>query len=720
VTVATVVDLRGSHAKVAPEPTGQVIVLDDATSLVSHAELYLSLLGDPGVDQVICVAIGEAHQDNPLDGVALTVPPALRDEAVLWVGDVNGLDWAPGTAPRRRTRPTDTVSELITVLDVAKVFTWVWQAAREMPGGAASPGILLAFGPVDPVALADAGATAVRSLCTPNQPASRALQETAIRLDAEHDPQRVSFHDPLDRAATEARKRLLRVGDLVTRLAGWYDPAEQLRAADALSTELTRAGQAAENYRRLVAELLNRMHGHLQNRLPPAEQVRELGAPEPVPARGAEVAAGLRELVDARLDAGVALPTLAEELRTTAAYTKPQGVGSALNQLRRIDPLRLELVPFPRWPLPPAVLPLILLTCFATVFLPGPRSDGLALGALLAVVWFGAGWLLLAARPETSGRHGFGSSLGPAAGTYGLAGVLGVVAGAAAVEFFPDAVQVPYPVVLFAGLAVLAVVAAAVSWRGAVRRWRDRLSLTHVNTVVESLAEMATRATLVEWMPMPRRRLVAAAATAAATETEVMKEGLGEVGDGLFTHLPEYGVRPAPGSAAQPTPPELLAIIRGDLVRLCHETLDPLWATVETGSLSEIRDHDRLKHLVAEYDAGLTARGLMWTPDGAGSASRTALMERVLAGVPDVRQTLRITAADEMRQLSDSRQLSYLSGSAPPAFVRFGPEQLRRVLADRSLLDDPGVLWTDDSELIGALRLVPLRAESVRRGWGEF
>lgn len=726
--MATVLDLRGPGPvgpTGLPQLTDQVIVLDDTKNLLRNAETYLAVVGDLSVDMVICVAIGESSTDNRTDGVALSVPPALRDEAVLWVGESQGMDWtAPGTAPRRPNRPTDSLAELVSALQVRRVFTWVWQTTRDLPGRAASPGILLAFGPVDRAALADAGAAAIEELRTGKPAPSRALSDKAIQLDAEHDPQRAGLSGPLDRAVREATGRPERVRELLGALERWHDPAGQARAAAALGTEVSRAGQSAENLRRYVAELLNRMDGHLQNGRPPADEVMELGVPEPVQERGAEVATGLRQLVGGRLDGGAPLPTLAEELRITAAYAKPQGVGRALNQLRRLDPLGLGLPDFPRWPVPLAVLPVAALACFAMAYLPGRAADGPGLGAVLAVLWFAAGWWLLANRPRSAGRDGLGPTLPAAAGAYGLAGGVGVVAGAVLGQFYPDPAPISFPLVLFVALIALTVALVAVTWRGAVRRWRAALTVEEVGDAVARLHTMVNRALLDEWLPMRRRGLIAAAAASAAAELEGMLETLDDVGDGLFTAAGATGAeQPDPRSTAQPTQQELFAIVRGDLVRLCHATLEPLWPAVEAGRPPETRDQGRLEHLLVEYDAGITAQGLMWTPDKAESHARTALLERVYA-LETVRRAMRAQPADEMRQLCGSRQLSYLSGSAPPSLVRFAPAQLRLVLeehpAERPVVEDPGIEWNEHSELIGAVRLVQMRPGAVRCGWGEF
>src|SRR3954447_1726596 len=89
------VDLRAPDAERPAVLAGGVVVIDHASALLEHAETYLSLLAEDMVTAVVCVAVGEAETNGSLDGVVLSVPPALRYATVLWVGDPEGVDWAP-------------------------------------------------------------------------------------------------------------------------------------------------------------------------------------------------------------------------------------------------------------------------------------------------------------------------------------------------------------------------------------------------------------------------------------------------------------------------------------------------------------------------------------------------------------------------------------------------------------------------------------------------
>ena len=71
----------------------------------------------------------------------------------------------------------------------------------------------------------------------------------------------------------------------------------------------------------------------------------------------------------------------------------------------------------------------------------------------------------------------------------------------------------------------------------------------------------------------------------------------------------------------------------------------------------------------------------------------------------------------EMPQACRAAQLGYVRTSQVPARVPFAPVQVRRVLEQvpthPELLADSRIVWCAGKELIGTLRLLPLRLESV-------
>ncbi|KOV87184.1 hypothetical protein ADL03_07400 [Nocardia sp. NRRL S-836] len=502
-----------------------------------------------------------------------------------------------------------------------------------------------------------------------------------------------------------------------------------------LGTHVAWAGQAVENYRRVVAELLHRMDGHIQVGRPSVEEVVELGVQHPREADSAEIAADLRTAVDARLAGQVPLPVLAQELRLVAANSGPQGCTAALDDVSRRGPLALAMPGFRRWPLPLPALPLEFLACGLLTVLLGPGAPGWGTGLLLALLWFGAGWLLLARRPGQAVEDGFAATAAPAVLAYGLPAVLGVAAGVVVTLVVADRVAMfsgelltseqfglssTTGVVVAVVLFLLTAAVAALSWRSAVRAWRGELRLVELENAVADLTRIAEDVAVREWQPMRRRLAIAAAATEVAGGLEEIAQTLREAGNRLFIAPPSD----VDSAVVRPVPQELYAVVRGDLTDVCRGALDPAWpAAANAIRTAEGVYAQRLDRLLGEYGAEVRRHGLM----AAGRfsrdhAPRDALMARMWSESPEALLALRTEATGDMTQLCRSGQLGYLSTSAGAGLVRFGPARLRRVLehdgVHSGLAADPGITWGEGGDLVGAVRLLPLRPESVRQVLG--
>ncbi|WP_439656030.1 hypothetical protein ACSHWB_26745 [Lentzea sp. HUAS TT2] len=734
------VDLRGGTAGAVPvEPAGGVVVLDHATSLVEHSETYLSLLGGNMVTAVVCIAIGESGTDNPLDGVVLAVPPALRHATVLWVGDPEGVDWAPESAP---PRPAEQQGEgldgLIAALQVPALFDQVVAAAEELPGVAANPGFRMVSSATNAVELAEARAAAVRSLCTmehlPSHDLGGAIRQAAVVQGRDG----AVLTGPVAAARTEALRRLGHVAGLARVLRTPKALFGSSRPTERLGTQVVWAGQAVENYRLAVAELLRRVDGHVQAGRPSIEDVVELGVQHPREADRGEISEDLRQAVDARLHDQVPLPVLAHELRLVAANSGPQGCTTDLDEVAARGPLELVMPGFRQWPLTLLTLPLIFLSCGVLTLVLGPGWPGWGAGALLAAAWFGSGWLLLARRPGKDAEHGGGAALVPALLSYGLSGLLGVVAAAVAGWFVAG--QIPggsfvsdlviaeliglSPVtvaVLTTLLVVFCGVTIVLGWRSAVRDWRGELRLADMENAVVDLTRIAEDVVVREWQPLHRRQAIAAVASEVAAGLEEISASLDEAGNRLFI-LP-LGKSSTNGLAPmmRPVPQELYAVVRGDLADVCRGALEPAWPAAATSMrTAEGVYAQRLDRLLGEYGGDVRRNGLLSASRfGGDEATRDALMARVWSESPAALVALRTQASGDMTQLCRGGQLGYLSTSAAPGLVRFGPVRLRRMLEQegvhRGLTADPGITWGEGGEFVGALRLLPLRPESVRQ-----
>jgi hypothetical protein len=278
--------------------------------------------------------------------------------------------------------------------------------------------------------------------------------------------------------------------------------------------------------------------------------------------------------------------------------------------------------------------------------------------------------------------------------------------------------------VLAALVVVLCGVTVALSWRSAVRSWRGELRVADMETAVKDLTRIAEEVTVREWQPMRRRQVIAAAAAEVAAGLEEITETLEETGNRLF--IAPNAVSSVDGVAQmiRPVPQELYAVVRGDLTDVCRGALEPAWPAAATSMrTAEGVYAQRLDRLLGEYGADVRRRGLMTASRfSRDHAPRDALMARVWSESPAALVALRTEVSGEMTQLCRGGQLGYLSTSASPGLVRFGPSQLRRVLEQegvhRGLATDPGITWGAGGEFVGALRLLPLRPESVRQVLG--
>ncbi|OKJ95665.1 hypothetical protein [Amycolatopsis sp. CB00013] len=709
---ATLLDLRAGAVGPPAGIGGRVVVLDDADALVEHAGIYLSLVGDDMVTAVVCVAVGEADTDNPLDGVVLSVPPALRHATVLWVGDQCGVDWAPDSGRLHTAGAGDALDDLVSALLVPELFDRVVAVSDKLAGPVTNPGIRLVSQAVDPAELAAARDAAVRSLCAENQLPSHDLAAKIRQLDATQDPDGAALSGAVARAGAEAKLRLDHVETLAralttaTALFGSGSPA-----ADLLEQAVW-AGQAAENYRRHLAELVNRMDSHLQVGHPPVESVLELGVRTPPEARRHEIAEGLRQAIKTRIDEGASLPALAQETRFASENSRPQGCTTAIEEFERHGQLSLALPPAPRWPLPPAVFPFVFLSC-AVLAAARAGWPGLLAGALLAVMWTAVGRLMVHRWPGHESRSVVVS-------TYAVTALLGAGVGALVSRVQADRLAMP-PLAtdVVTVLTVLGSVAVVLlGWRTNTRRWCAELPVAVLRYRLDELTRLTERAVVSEWQPMRRRQAIASAAAEVSRGLEEVAETLAKAQSSLATTVKED-----PAARLRPVPAELYDVVHGDLADLCRTALAPAWpaaeATLRTppGGYSQ-----RLESLLDEYRTHIEGPGLMMAPRfSRASASRDALMARKWAEVPEALEALRARVDGDMTQLCRGGQLSYLSTTAEPALVRFAPAQLRQVLehdvAHQRLVTDPGIEWSA-GELVGSLRLLPLRPESVRQGIG--
>jgi hypothetical protein len=739
-----VVDLRDGESPL-PHASGGALVIDRAALLVAHADTYESLIRARRVTGLVCLVVGEDAAAGP--AAVLSVPAVLqyKNATILWVGDVRGVRWTPAfdrVVPVAEEEP-ETLQQLIDVLLVPEVFDRVRAVGGEVKGPVASPGIVVVPGGVDPVSLAGARAAAVEQLTDvtgPRTPGDDALT-VALRAGGADGvaPAPIDGRSPLGVAAARAQDGLkivesrARVLGTARALIGRDRPTEQL------GTDVMLAGRAAENYRLGLVTLLDRMDGHLLVQDPPPEKIIELGLQPPADARPSETAAGLHEFVRARLGAGHPLPAMAAELRHAATLAVPQGCTGVLERMRSIPPLGLAMPVFRRFPLSLWTLVPAFLTCAVVGYAYGPGWPGRAVALVWALAWVGAGWLLLARRPGPEAEMGLRTAAPVALPVYGVPALLGGGGGLLAallvpIRLVPDALQPSsLTVLVLVALSVLLVfVLPPLCWWTAVRSWRRRLELEELTASVAALSADADGVIKREWQLVERRRTVAMALEVTAAGLDEAAGGLRSEGDRLFVpqrHRQPEGAVSSRG-AGHAVLPELLDVVKGDLSAIALESLDEAWVAIESRRRAAAGVHlQSLDRLLAEYAAQVRDQGLM-TPragfeDGPGRGpkpigvvARDQLGRRLWTETPAAQRVLSGTASGTMTQLCDDDQLSFLSTSSPPASLRFAPQQVRRVLeleaTHPALLADSGIVWSKGRELIGALRLMPVRLDAVR------
>ncbi|WP_214406133.1 hypothetical protein [Pseudonocardia lacus] len=723
-TRVTKVDLRTGDRP--PDVAGGVLVLDRAESLVAHTSTYEALVRAKRVSGVICLVVGE---DPPVStgSAVLSLPHVLGHATVLWVGDVHGVEWARGAqrvVPVEPDRP-ESLGWLVEALLVPEVFDRVRAASGDVHGAIASPGVRVVRGGVSAGELAEARSAAVDLLTAPysrRPPGDDALTTVALAGGAaDVVPAPILECSRLGVAAEGSSRALDHVDKLARALGTWSAVIGRRRPTQDLGTDVMLAGRAAENYRLGLVRLLDRMDGHLLVKDPPPDKVVELGVPAPLEARHAEATAGLHDLVAQRLQGGASLPGLAAELREAANQAGPQGCTAVLERMRATPPLSLPMPPFRRFPLSLWTIVLAFLTCAAVAFALGPGTVGRIGALVVALGWAGASWLLLARRPDEQTEHGFRAAAGATA-LHGLPGLLGAGSGIVLALVVPAPLR-PNPltlqVVVVVSVLVL-VVTPILCWRSAARRWSRALTATELRSTVAQLSSAADEVIRREWQLVERRRAVQLSLEVAAAGLEEIGKALRRDGDRLF--VPE---RPVPGATepvglARAVPPELLDVVRADLADIAFRSLAQVWIAAGSGRRPPGGIHEQaLDRLLVDYARHVRDEGLI-TPRGGtslDSGPRDRLVLRIWSESPTAQAALAAGADDVMIQLCTDEQLDFLSSGTAPVTVRFAPQQVRRVLelqgGRSALLADSGLVWSAGHELIGAVRLLPMRLDAV-------
>ncbi|MBB5959580.1 hypothetical protein FHS29_006201 [Saccharothrix tamanrassetensis] len=677
-----VVDLRSADAQrhptgVRPGTATRLIVVDDSTATSGNHDAYQRIATLGHLRDVVLVIVGPVTRDE-------TRRPSLRPSAalgrtavVLWVGDERGIRWEGGSDRGRAVDPEDGsgLDDLLGVLRVEQVFDAVVRHLRQVPHQTASPAVDLVHPSLKPAQLRELLARCLGEVARPadvrgGPPETRA-ELPAVRASVERGSR-------LERARTEARQRLAHAARTTADLTRWngaWNPGGR-RARESVA----HASAALEAHHALVVDAVR-----LAGPLPPPDDdaLAALGVPRPQPVEHKEVGDALGGFLLSTLRSTGSLADTGRELRR---LVNGQAGGAGQEAVGTPPPLRRQAAAN-GWTPVLVLLPFVLLTCLVPAWLP---HFGAATGPATAVLWLVAVAFLLAnraaQRPATP----------PALAVIAAAAVAGVVAG----TVLPPPGGVPELVEVVADvLCALAAVGGSLAlWRVLAEAWTATLALAPGQRANDRLAELVDGSVVVPQANAAVRRRTADAAMLLAVGCDDVREVFAaRAGDGG-------------GGAGHP---ELLDVIRADLVLVGAASLDDYLAAIGSGASLSVAPEavtGRAHKLLAEYEDHLLTRGVHQQPPIGDADVRQDVDTAFRQGAADVRRVLGADGREEMTQLCTAADvLRRLDPDWPGVrVVRFAPRRLR------NSSEWPGPVVEVDRDVVGLLRLVPLRSGVVR------
>ncbi|WP_156081345.1 hypothetical protein [Amycolatopsis vancoresmycina] len=679
-------DRAGAHRLGLP---GRVVVVDATDCLLANHDRYQRLVSLPHVRAVICVAVGPLHHD---DEVSLRQSAAFRSAGVtLWVGDERGSRWAGGTSrPLPVLDGPEVLPDLVCALGSVEIFDEVHAAVQQVPYQTACPGLNVVRAALDReslramhrVVLADLADRSAAELPAPAAPAPpRAGAQADPALDV------VVPGSPLGKNRQALRQAVDTTADAaaaVARTAGLLrggPPVEPARVRAAFDGRLDRIDD-------LLVLMDRQAAGH------GGEELTRLGVPAGDPPDHPRLAGQLRELVRAELSRGRSLRDLSATLRAVANRSMAPDVEkfrAELRSLRRhLTPEAIRL-PASAWLGPAAVTAVLAGLCAGVVtwLASWPAGAGVALAGTLLVALFAVRY---------PGRSPGPGTLLPAVAAAALVAAAGAYAGT-----LPPPADTGPPGAVPAVVGAVAVLAAGVSlaWRRATAKWLAALRIPETREAVQR-AESLVAAKITEHVRgMAHARRLTDAALALASDT------------GALADL--YRLRAGPESGQRiEVLPDLVTVLREDLITLVMRALDDQFATIGTDvALSPTPAEltaDAERELGA-YEQFLDDHGIYRKPGPAGDGgARDRLNLAFWQRSEAARRALRTDGRGEFVQLcriGDIRALDV--GWRGTRVLRFAPEAAQRALVGAG--DEP--VLTADLELAGALRLVPLAAGRV-------
>ena len=683
-----VVDLRPGSASGttldALTAASRVVVVDRSEHAGDNHAHYQRIATIGQVREILLVLVGPIATDE--DGRAVLRQSAMlgAQSTTLWVGDERGSRWEGGTDHGRQPESdaADAVEDLLEVLRSRRVFDEVVGLVRRIPFQAACPALDVVHPSVRPAELTSLLRRALRQLSGVDDGPAAADEPTPPVVATA--AAAVTPGSRLDQARSAARQRLAAAVRATADLRRWNGPWSPGGAA---TRDLVAAADTAvERHRTLALEAVA-----LAERLPVPDDaaLEAVGVPRPHPVDHGAVAAAMRGLLESRLHGG-SLPLVGRSLRQLANRQAHHDADTRAVAARVV----LEQpVPKTAWPAVLAVLPVALATCFIAA---GQPSAGTIAGPALAVLWLGLAAVLLSRRPPG------GPPTAPAVGGVAVAAAAGTALGLLGPVW--PALPTAGEAAVVTACALVPFAALGALWRAQVDRWTASLALAAGQALTDRLAVLVDRSVVTRQATADLRRRTADAALLLAGGCDDVRDVFAATcADGPVDEEPPTGHHH-----------DLLEVIHRDLELIGTAALEDCLDAIASGAPLTADAGlvaSRARDLTKEYVEYLGRSGVHRRPPVGDADARRDLEAAFWEDSAHARRVLKATGREEMRQLCHVADLRRLNSDwSGVGVVRFAPEHVRDLF---------GVMGEEivdtDRDVVGVLRLVPLRPGVVRR-----
>lgn len=713
---------------------GRVILVDEASQLTAHDEIYAHVLDSHLDVQMLCVAIGPPPADDLTIAIRRPLQLGLQKAAILWVGDLDGIGWQMDSSLASQVNlpdhggtpdPARLPDDLLEILRVRQVFDEVITLTGHLPGSnVASPGYRTIRSDIPAEILTTAQRSAIKQLVkesggvTSLQPLEKL--EDILSLNGQRPDRPADIIRPGERV-DDLIQQSRRTGNSaaalmrqVTGIGGFAGTNPGVRAA------LRVFARTLDDLRGVVAWAFDEADTHSGFDPRQRQNLSDIGIEltEPPAVAVDQVTATLTERALDSMGKCEPLPAIVDRLRDEAETAAPHGTARYSARLQKIvsssflDTLRKPPPFITGWP-PAAAL----LAAFAACLISGawPEPHGLyggiaAIGAILIGIWIV--WRGAAISPGT------GADTGRFLGGHIAASVIGAVCGVG----LSTAITAQLPAGVGAVITVvMLVVLAAVSWRAQARRWAQAVQVTKVLTVANSIGKLVVDATREEWQLAGARTIVSnharrlasmiADATAALRDQEAKLSGTATSPTGT----------PLSGGYQRRSPNDQVSreLVTVDLATGTASALGRLIVAPGPGGLAAVDAQvvsREINEMLDEYRVHLLTASLHEPPPfGRPPERRAELVQSLVERGSDMQSAVRYTVGDErITQLCSPPQLTFLeTGTDKAELIRFAPRSAQGLIDQRATDQGRPVEWTSASAIAGVLRLVALRPGAV-------